>query len=407
MGYIKKGLLGISWWGGFRILARSISFIRIAILARILAPAQFGVFGLAALTLSSLEIITETGINVFLIQEEKNSQYINTAWVISILRGAIISLTIYSTASFITIFFKTPEAIQILKLISVIPFIKGFTNPAIINYQKNLHFKKEVYLRSMLFLVSTIVTIALAIITTATTSLVWGLIAAAIMETLFSLLFIKPLPQFKLEQNKTKKIIKQGKWVTLTGIFNHFFMTGDDLVVSKFLGKNNLGIYQMAYKISILPITEIADAFGRVSFPIYSKIAKDRQRLKKAFTKTTLTISALVIPFSVALFVFAEQFILIILGPKWIEAIPILKILAIFGAIRSITGSSSSVLLALKKQREVSYITLVSFLALIISIFPLMNKFGIIGVGIATIIGSMTALPLIIYYLRKELFYEK
>jgi len=252
--------------------------------------------------------------------------------------------------------------------------------------------------------ISTAVTLIIALLTSSTTSLVWGLIAAAIIETIFSLIFIKPLPKLKLERKQTRLIIHRGKWMTLVGISNYLFHQGDDLIVSKFLGQKTLGFYQMAYKISTLPITEVADIFGRVSFPIYTKISADKKRLRKAFIKTLGTISILVLPLSAIIFFFSSQLIFFVLGPNWLDIVPIIKILAIFGAIRAISGSSSSVLLALKKQREVSNITLISLIGMMVAIFPLMNKFGIMGVAGATLVGSITALPLIIYYVRRELF---
>ena len=68
-------------------------FIKLAILARILTPSEFGIFGIAALMLAFLEVMTETGINVFLVQEEgKLEEYISTSWLVSIIRGFLISI---------------------------------------------------------------------------------------------------------------------------------------------------------------------------------------------------------------------------------------------------------------------------------------------------------------------------
>ena len=70
MGYTKEAIKGVSWLGAFRLFARVLSFLRTIIVARILSPAQFGVYGIAALALSLIEILTETGINVFLVQNK-------------------------------------------------------------------------------------------------------------------------------------------------------------------------------------------------------------------------------------------------------------------------------------------------------------------------------------------------
>ena len=93
MGYYKQAVNGISWMGGLRLFTRLLALIKIAILARILLPFQFGIYGIATLVLGFLEMLTETGINIFLIQQkEQIDEYVNSAWVVSIIRGFLIFL---------------------------------------------------------------------------------------------------------------------------------------------------------------------------------------------------------------------------------------------------------------------------------------------------------------------------
>src|SRR3989344_4041986 len=99
MGYFKDTLRGLSWMTAFRVSFRVIGIIRIAIIAHLLTPFSLGVFGVITIVLGFLEIITETGINIFLIQEKEDvDNYINNAWVVSIIRGALISILIFASA---------------------------------------------------------------------------------------------------------------------------------------------------------------------------------------------------------------------------------------------------------------------------------------------------------------------
>src|SRR3989344_4458576 len=117
MGYLKDTIKGVSWMGGLRVGTRAVTFLKILILARILTPTEFGLFGIAMLSLAFLEIITETGINIFLIQENALlKKYNDTAWVVSIGRGALMFLALYLSAPWVSSFFRTPEATPILYL---------------------------------------------------------------------------------------------------------------------------------------------------------------------------------------------------------------------------------------------------------------------------------------------------
>lgn len=405
MGYSRNALKGLSWLGALRLLIRFLSFVKLAVLARLLLPAQFGLFGIAGLVLAFLETFTETGINVVLIQQADDDakDYLNTAWIVSIGRGVLISALIFFSTPLITHFFQSPEAKSILLLMSLVPLIRGFINPAIVFFQKQLEFHKEFWFRSSLILVETLFTVILTLITRSATSLVYGLIISSCLEVILSFSFVRPCPKPVFEIKKLKDVLNRGKWVTAAGIFNYLFHQGDDIVVGRILNTTALGFYQMAYKISTLPITEVADTVGKVTFPVYAKIAPDRKRIKQAFFKVTATISALVIPFGLLLFFFTSPIVNLVLGANWLSIVPVLKVLTVFGVVRAITGSASALFLALNKQEYVTALTLSSILGLAITIIPLVSRFGILGAGLSALIGSITALPVISYYLVKVL----
>jgi O-antigen/teichoic acid export membrane protein len=174
--------------------------------------------------------------------------------------------------------------------------------------------------------------------------------------------------------------------------------------VGKLLGESSLGIYQVAYKISTLPISEITDVVGRVTFPVYVKISTDLPRLRRAFYKTTAGIALLSIFSGIFLFIFGGLIVNIFLGERWNEVIPLLKVLVVFGVIQSIANSTNSLLLARNMQKYVTFSTLVNVIGLGVSIVPLTIVYGLQGAVISPIIGSLLGLPVSLYYVRKCLY---
>lgn len=402
MGYTKDTIKGIFWVGGFRFVTRIIAFVRIAILARILIPTQFGIYGIAFLALALLEVATETGVNVVLVQKkERIERYINSAWIVSIIRGIIISFFILVSAPFISHFFRSKESLTLLQLISIVPFLRGFINPSVLKFQKELKFKRESWYKSSIFFVDSSAAIIIALLTHQANSLVFGLIVGSLFEIALSFSIAKPRPRFILEREYMKNILHRGKWVTASGIFNYLFHNLDDVVVGRLLGTSSLGLYQMGYKISTLPISEGADVVSKVTFPIYTRISNERLRLKRAFLKTTLALSALTIPFGLILFIFSKEIVAIILGEKWLEVVPALRVLAIFGVVRAISGSASALFLAVERQEYITIVTLISIVGLAVSIIPLVLRFGIVGAGISALIGSLLAVPVFVYFILK------
>jgi len=187
--------------------------------------------------------------------------------------------------------------------------------------------------------------------------------------------------------------------MTLTGIFAYFFHNGDNIVVGKILGAGSLGIYDMAYKLSILPITEVAAVISQVTFPVYVRIGQDKKRLRRAFGRTLLLVSTISLPIGAIFILFSREIVLTILGPKWTSSIQILQVLAIFGVIRAITSCANAVFLALKRQEYVTIITLSGLIALSLIIVPFIRIFGLIGVGLAVTVATVATIPFVLYYL--------
>jgi len=404
MGYSKDIVKGVSWLGGLKVISRFVAFAKTAILARLLLPAQFGLFGIASLMLELLEVITETGINIVLIQEKKDiDDYINTAWIVSIVRGILIALLIVLGTPFICLFFKSLDAAPLLYLMATVPLIRGFINPSEVKFQKKLEFNKEFKFRFAIFSLDTLVAISLTYITRSPSALIWGLIVGAVSEVVFSFIYTKPKPSFVFEIEKLKSIVSRGKWMTGAGIFSYLFQHGDDIIVGRLLGQSSLGLYQVAYRISTLPITEVSDTISKVTLPVYVGISEDKTRLKKAYLRMLLGISVLVIPFGLFLFVFAKQATLIVLGENWIEAVPVLKVLAIFGSLKAVINSCYPLLLGMGKQKQVMLITLVGILGLGFTVVPLTLKYGLVGTAVSTIVGLIVSAPFAYYFTKKAL----
>lgn len=383
-------------------LTKAVAVFKIAILARILSPSQFGSYGIALLVLGFLEVLTETGINVFLIQEKDEVQtYLDSAWVVSIIRGVLVSVLIIVTAPLVTHFFKTPEVINLLYLVSAVAFIRGFINPMEVTFQKNLQFMKQFMFQGFLYLIDAAVAVSVGFVTHSESAMIISMIVAAIVEVILSFAIFKDRPKLNLEKEKFLKVIHSGKWITGAGIFAYIFQNIDNVTVGKVLGTTSLGYYQQSYSISTLPVSGVSDIFNAVMFPVFVKISDDSKILKKTFYRAFGTIFLMAIIFGIVVFFFAQPIILIFLGPKWLAIEPVLKVLAIFGVLKSILNSTYSLFLSLKMQKIVMLSEFFGILGMGAVIYPMVLKFGIIGAGYSTIIAVICSLPVVILNIQK------
>jgi lipopolysaccharide exporter len=404
MSYFKTALTGLSWTAALRGSIRVLAIGKTAVLARLLLPEQFGAFGIAAMALALLEIVTETGINVFLLQEKGDfKEYIDTAWVVSIIRGILISILIIVAAPYISTFFGSPQSLNLLYLAGVIPAIRGFINPANIIFQKDLRFDREFGYRFGILIVEILATILIAWQTRSAISFVWGLIFSAVTEVILSFVLISPKPKIKFEKEKLKHVLDRGKWVTGFGIFDYIFTQGDNIAVGRLLGEAPLGIYRTSYSLSTMPVTEISEIFYKVMFPVLVKVSHDPQRLKKMVAKSVAVVILLMLFVGICVFIFADPLVRVLLGYRWIEAIPVIRVLAITGLFRGLSFSFNSIFVALEKQKYVTMIIFTSMLGLVITIVPMIHQFGIIGAAYASALGSIIAIPVALVCMSKTL----
>ena len=270
-------------------------------------------------------------------------------------------------------------------------------------FQKDLEFNKEFYFSLVVFLVDLVVALVLIFTTRSPIALVWGLVAGAVVEVVLSFVVIKPVPKFSFVSSHARKIISKGKWVTGSAMFNYLFANTDDAVVGRVLSVGSLGIYQAAYKISTLPITEVAMVVKQVTFPVFVRFAEDKDRLRKAYISSILASGAFALAMGIFIFSFSKEIVLVLLGQNWLEAVPALKVLSVFGVIRAITVMSNSLFNSVKLQKYVTYYTFTSLVVLAVLIVPLTNQYGLVGAGIAAVIGSAFALAVSLVFTVKIL----
>ena len=178
MSYKRLMLGGVGRMGGLRVFTRAAALVKIAILARILTPHDFGLFGIAALALGFFETLTETGVNQAVIHSDKKTgELMDSAWVVAIIRGFLISILILAASWPVAEFFRDPEVLPLIWLIAVIPLVKGFINPMVVEFLKELKFGKELKFRSILVLVDAAAAIAAGLIFKSALSLVLALLA--------------------------------------------------------------------------------------------------------------------------------------------------------------------------------------------------------------------------------------
>jgi len=391
-GFSQRVVKGGFWVFLLKITQHVFNLLKLTILARILAPHDFGLMGIALLTMATLETFSRTGFLVALVQKKRDIKaYLDSAWTVLVLRGFILFTILYFTAPYAAIFFEAPEAKLIIQVIGLAILLQAFTNIGIIYFQKELEFDKQfVYLLSGT-IADFVVAVSAALILRSVWALVFGSLAVAIVRLIVSYLIHPYRPRLSFDLYQAKELFSFGKWILGSSILVFLVFQGDDIFVGKLLGVTLLSFYQMAYRFSNAPATEIAHVISNVTFPAYSKLQDNLPSLRQAFLKTLKLTAFISIPLAGGIFILAPEFTNMFLGEKWMPMVPILQILVFAGLLNSIGATAGTIFQSVGKPQIDTKWQLIRLFVLATSIYPLSIQWGIMGTSISVLLALIVS----------------
>ncbi len=398
MGYTKNTVSGFSWQTILKALTAVITLAKIMVIARILSPQDFGLFSLIAIALGLAESTTQTGVNITILQSKRSIGYfIDTAWVIAITRGLIIGIIMVLMGFGMSNYYDEPRLRILISIAALIPIVKGFINPSIISLHKNLEFLKDSAYKLSLLAVEAVFAVIFAVIFKDVIALIFSMLAAGIFEVLISFLLFKEKPRFEFIPSRAKVIFSNTKGLSISAALSYLNENIDDFLLGKIVGTHDLGLYHNAYSLGHKANYEFAKSINHSTLPIFSKIADDKERLKRAFFRSMAVTIIIVTGISLPLFIAPEFIVNLILGEKWLQIVPNLYLFVIAGILQSISIIFYTVFYAKKRYTALNIHLAFTLLILVAMIQILSKHSGIMGAGQALVISRAVTLPLLIY----------
>lgn len=405
MGYKKVAIQGIGLMGLLHILIKGLAVVKIAILARLLTPYDIGIYGISFLVLSLFETFSELGLGTFLIQlKSKMDSFIDSIFLVQILRGAILSLLIFLSAGLVSAFFNDNKLISIILILSAVPAIKALENPFIVLYQKELYFKKEFSIRLVAGLIDLVTAAIAAFYYRSITGVILGFLFSTLVYVVLSWLVIKKHPGLSYSKSKLLTILNFAKSISALGIVTYIAMRIDSFLVGKFAGIAVLGGYQFSQKISFEIMNDTSAIVGKVTFPVYSKITFDKERLRKAFLKSFSTVLILEGIFCLFILFFAEEIIFILGGDKWMSYVNFLRLFSVYGFLMASWGSIGSLFLSISKQANLVMLTIVRLMILVPLLYYSYLARSAEYIVVSLILSLVLIFPLTFYFTKKVIY---
>jgi len=394
------------WEVAINISNRALELLVLIVLARLLAPEDFGLMGFALLTMAALNSFSQLGLNQALIYnpDENIDQYLNTVWTLKLARGLVIATVTFAAAPVVASFFGEPRLTDLVRFMALSPLVDALTNPGTVYFVKDLQFHKKFVYQLSSGLTYFVVALAFALVYGNVWALAFGFVAAKGAQTVasYAIHSFRPWPKFDLTH--ARDLIGYGKWVTATNIIDFLLREGDDFVVGWLLGAASLGFYQMAYRVGNAPATEVTEVIGNVIYSTFSKLQDDTEALRNAFTRTVQITSLVSFPMAVGVVVVAPVFVRGILGDEWLPMVTAMQILGIYGLLMSLTVAFHRLWKALGRPDYVSKIGFVRLIGIALLIFPASSRYGLEGVA-SSVLGAylLLTIPLDVYLIKRTI----
>jgi lipopolysaccharide exporter len=337
---------GAGWTVGIKLCQRGLGIVSTLVLARLLVPSDFGLLAMATSIYAILEAFTAFGFEAAIIQRQASSpDYLNSAWTLNAMIGGVNALVVLLAIPLAVGFYNEPRIASILWVVAACSVIGGFRNIGMVLYEQAMDFSRIFAIAVYKKLTTFTVTLALALYLENYWALVVGMLSGAIADFVLSYWLHPYRPRPTLA--RARDLLHFSKWLLINNVLFFLNHRGSDFIIGNKAGAAALGTYSVAYDVANLPTSELVHPVMRAVFPAYARLAKVRDDLSRGFVMVFRMVTAFSIPAAAGIACLAEPIVAVLLGPKWTAAVPLIQLLAFFGAVRALQANSGSIYLAL------------------------------------------------------------
>lgn len=374
---------GTRWTGLSQVAMQGTRLIVQVILARLLAPEDFGAIAVALVVVHLLDIVMDLGTGPAIIQRRELAPSLASAiFVLNAVLGAILCLTLILTADFVAGLFGTPDARPVLQVMAFALIITSLARTQQAMLRRNLKFRAVAMVGIGGSLASAFVAIPAALLGAGVWALVAGHLAMATAMAVIAYRSSGWLPSRPFDFRGLREIADYSLNVSGTQFIEFFLQSADKVVIGRFLGVVPLGVYAIAERFMRYPVYALARVLMGVLFPTLSRTQEDPAALRRAVLRSGGAMALIVLPMMVGLASIAEEFTHVVLGDRWSEVVPLLQILAPAGAIQALVMGCSTVFLATGRADLQFRLGLLTGIAYLVS-YLVGVQWGLPGLAIA------------------------
>jgi PST family polysaccharide transporter len=350
------------------------------VLARMIIPEHFGLIGMVTALTVLIERFQDIGLGDAIVQKKEiTHEQVSTLFWINIGICSFFTILVFLSAKVVAWFYGDQRLVWI-----TIAFASNFICSGLsIQHQalirRRMRFDHFALIKIYSAAFGLFVGIALAWLGYGYWALVWKELARSFLSTVLAWTYCRWRPGLPVRNSGVRSMLHLGGNITGYNILYYFTNNLDSILLGKFCGAVPLGLYTRAKQLTSIPISQLLEPMRYVSLPILSTYQDDPVNFRNYFDKMLAVLSFLYMPLIVYIGIYSHPIVYLALGSRWLDAVPLFRILAISMFVNPIITLLGLIMLSLGQAKRYVFWGLFTNLSLIIG-FVVGIRWGVIGI---------------------------
>lgn len=401
----RKATSGILWSAIERYGQQSCAFVVQLILARLLAPEEFGLIAMVVVFIAISGALIDAGFSRALVQrKEVTDSDLSTVFYFNMVVSFLVAALLHFCAPAIALFYGFSDLSQILRFLSFGLILSAFGAVHRSILTRGLFFKKLFWVSFPSVLISG----SLGIVMAYSGFGVWALVGQSLCMALISSLFLwlqsTWRPAFVFDVGCLKEMFPYASQLALSSILDQGFRNIYVLVIGKFFTLAEVGFFQRARAFQQLPVSNFQSVLSQVAFPLFASIQNDPARMRSGMRKALQLGALFSFPTMTGMALVAEPMVVVIIGEQWLPIVPILQLLCVVGVIYPISAINVNLLMSIGRADLFLRIEIIKKLLVLANVL-ITYRYGLTAMILGMIVVSIIALVINTFYSKAFLGY--
>ncbi|HEX8832952.1 MAG TPA: lipopolysaccharide biosynthesis protein, partial [Abditibacteriaceae bacterium] len=311
------------------------------ILARLLRPNDYGLIGMASVTVGLVGIFKDIGLSAAIVQKpEITHEEVSTLFWVNIGVSVCLTLITCALAPGIALFYHEPRLLPVIMALAGAFIFTGLNVQHQALLSRQMRFTSLAKIDIAALGIGVLVAIVMAKSGAGYWAIVCQQLAAALTSTTGAWWTCHWRPGRPSKMSSVRSMLAFGGNLTGYQFANYFARNADTILIGRYCGTEQLGLYTRAYSLLMLPLNQINGPITAVAIPALSRLVDNPEHYRRAYLRTLEKIMMLTMPIAALMLMASDWIIALLLGPKWVESSIIFAWLSI-GAFTQPIGNTT------------------------------------------------------------------